>query len=602
MSSGTTESLSDVWGSSGSDLFAVGQGGTILHHDGSTWNSVNSGTSAYLLGVWGSSSSDVTAVGYDGTILHYDGVVWSPMDSGTTESLYAVWGSSGSDVFAVGCGGTILHYDGTTWNPMSNGTSERLRGVWGSSGSDVFAVGDWGTILHYDGASWSPMYSDTTKYLDGVWGSSGSDVFAVGGSFDTPGIAVHYDGMAWSAMDSGLTDWLRGIWGSSGGEVVAVGDWGTILHYDGTAWSAVSSGTGNSLTGVWGSSGSNVTAMGLHGTILHHGSPDLALAKAVQPGTTVLPGEPITFTLAFSNAGTVTATGVLVRDVMPAEVTSPSYHSSRPVTPTGTVSYTWLLGDLPPGEAGMITATSVVSSGLPAGHAFTNTAIVSATMVDCCPANNGNSVRVSIQAVPVAMDDGYTTMEEIPLAVAAPGVLGNDSDLNGDPLAPVLDSPPLSGILVLNANGSFTYTPILNFHGVDLFTYHVTDAISDSNVAAVTLNVTAVNDPPLASDDRYTAMEEMPLIVAAPGVLANDGDVDGDVLMALLDRPPDGGTLTLSPDGSFIFTPALGFAGVNTFTYHASDTISESDLATVTLTVQAEPRYFVYLPLALKNR
>lgn len=55
-----------------------------------------------LRGVWGASGSDVFAVGEVGTIIHYDGSVWTSMDSGTTENLKAVWGSSGSDVFAVG--------------------------------------------------------------------------------------------------------------------------------------------------------------------------------------------------------------------------------------------------------------------------------------------------------------------------------------------------------------------------------------------------------------------------------------------------------------------------------------------------------------------
>jgi hypothetical protein len=201
--------------------------------------------------------------------------------------------------------------------------------------------------------------------------------------------------------------------------------------------------------------------------------------------------SPCTFTLAFSYADTVTATGVLITDVVPVEVIGVSFDSSRPVTPTGAVSYTWLLGDLLPGDGGVITITGVVSPGLPPGHVFTNTATITATMVDGNLANNQDSVRVSIQAAPVAMEDGYTTTEDIPLAVAAPGVLDNDVDPNGDPLTAVLDSPPLSGTLVLNADGSFTYTPTLDFHGVDTFTYHATDTISDSNVAAVTLTVQA---------------------------------------------------------------------------------------------------------------
>jgi hypothetical protein len=117
---------------------------------------MESGTTNHLLRVWGSSGSDVFAVGgdnysYAGIVLHYDGSVWSPMTSGTTNWIRDVWGSSGSDVFAVGEDGNILHYNGNNWSPMESGTTNSLRGVWGSSGSDVYAVGIMGTILHYGG-------------------------------------------------------------------------------------------------------------------------------------------------------------------------------------------------------------------------------------------------------------------------------------------------------------------------------------------------------------------------------------------------------------------------------------------------------------------
>ena len=72
-----------------------------------------------LSDVWGTSSSDVYAVGWGGTILHYDGHAWEEMPSGTTEGLSGDWGASSSDVFAVGRGNTILHYDGRAWSPMT---------------------------------------------------------------------------------------------------------------------------------------------------------------------------------------------------------------------------------------------------------------------------------------------------------------------------------------------------------------------------------------------------------------------------------------------------------------------------------------------------
>ena len=141
-----------------------------------------------LSGIWGTSSTDVFAVGDSGTILHYDGAAWSPMNSGTARGLDSVWGSSPSDVFAVGWSGTILHCDGAAWSLMSSGIAERLYGVWGSSSSDIFAVGRWGTILHCDGAAWSLMSSGIAERLYGVWGSSSSNVFAVG----SDGTIMHF--------------------------------------------------------------------------------------------------------------------------------------------------------------------------------------------------------------------------------------------------------------------------------------------------------------------------------------------------------------------------------------------------------------------------
>ena len=74
MTGGTTaiDSLGEVWGSSGSDVFAVGGGGFILHYNGTSWTAMDRITSNDLSGVWGSSGSDVFAVGFGGgTILHY---------------------------------------------------------------------------------------------------------------------------------------------------------------------------------------------------------------------------------------------------------------------------------------------------------------------------------------------------------------------------------------------------------------------------------------------------------------------------------------------------------------------------------------------------
>jgi VCBS repeat-containing protein len=174
-------------------------------------------------------------------------------------------------------------------------------------------------------------------------------------------------------------------------------------------------------------------------------------------------------------------------------------------------------------------------------------------------------VTITVNGVndaPVAVDDpGYVTDEETQLDVILPGVLGNDTDAEGDPLTAVLDTGPSDGTLTLSLDGSFSYTPNVDFAGVDTFTYHANDGTLDSNVATVTITVNGVNDAPVAVDDPgYVTTEDVSLNEAAPGVLGNDTDVDGDPLTAVLDTGPSNGTLTLNLDGSFSYTPNVDFA------------------------------------------
>jgi len=92
---------------------------------------------------------------------------------------------------------------------------------------------------------------------------------------------------------------------------------------------------------------------------------------------------------------------------------------------------------------------------------------------------------------PVAADDSYLVQEDTLRTVTAPGVLGNDSDSNGDSFTAVLDTDVSHGTLSLAADGSFTYTPTTGFTGNDQFTYHANDGTDDSNIATVHLTVQA---------------------------------------------------------------------------------------------------------------
>jgi VCBS repeat-containing protein len=165
-------------------------------------------------------------------------------------------------------------------------------------------------------------------------------------------------------------------------------------------------------------------------------------------------------------------------------------------------------------------------------------------------------------------------------------LLANDSDAENDTLTAVVVAQPQNGALDLKANGTFTYTPNGGFVGADSFTYKLNDGDFDSNVATVTISVTPVNDAPVASPERYLTGQNQPLTVTpAQGVLANDVDVEGDSLSAVLVTGPGKGQLTLAANGSFTYTPNTGYFGPDSFTYQASDGKSSSETTTVSLFV-----------------
>src|SRR5206468_1836983 len=191
-----------------------------------------------------------------------------------------------------------------------------------------------------------------------------------------------------------------------------------------------------------------------------------------------------------------------------------------------------------------------------------------------------------VNDAPVATNDSYTVNPDTPLTLAAPGVLANDSDVDGDALTAVLGTGPLNGTLALNLNGGFTYTPNAAFVGGDSFTYRASDGTLTSTLATVTISIGAVNHAPVATNDAYTTAEDTPLTVAAAtGVLANDTDIDGNPLTAVLGTGPTKGTLALNANGSFTYTPTANVNGPDSFTYRASDGTLTSNLATVTLAV-----------------
>ncbi len=103
----------------------------------------------------------------------------------------------------------------------------------------------------------------------------------------------------------------------------------------------------------------------------------------------------------------------------------------------------------------------------------------------------------------------------------------------------------------------------------------------------MTLQVTAVNDTPVAVADTYAATEDVVLTVGASGILLNDSDADGNVLSVIKVVDPAHGTLTLNANGTFTYVPDANYNGTDSFVYRVSDGVAESADTTVTITVAA---------------
>jgi hypothetical protein len=193
---------------------------------------------------------------------------------------------------------------------------------------------------------------------------------------------------------------------------------------------------------------------------------------------------------------------------------------------------------------------------------------------------------------PTAASQLVTTAEDVPVTI-----LLDATDVDGDPLIWTVGTPTHGTLSGTAPN--LTYTPAPDYHGEDSFTFFVQDGALNSNTATVTLTVTPVNDPPVATADAYSMNEDTILTVAAPGVLANDADIDGDALSAVLQSPPLVGTLIFEEDGAFRYTPPPNFFGQVTFSYQAYDQTVYTPMVTVTITI-ADVLEKLHLPMILR--
>lgn len=650
----------------------------IAHWDGSDWS---------LL--WGGMTNSVRALAYDingylyaggaftsvgglsaNRIARWNGAVWSTLSTGLNNLVRALVLDGSGNLYAGGhfttAGGTTVNYvakwDGSSWSALGSGMNSYVTALAIDGNGYLYAGGNFTTaggvsanhVAMWDGSTWSPLGTGMDNLVSALEVDDNNKLYA-GGSFLTAGgntanrIAM-WDGVSWSSLGSGMNNTVEALLATQGGYLYAGGSFnmagGTSANrlalWNGSAWSPLGSGLNTVVRVLELDGGGNLYVGGdftyaggkpsyhiarwfndppvavddgytmIEDSLLTVGTPGVLANDAdinLDPLAANLEGFPptgdinfltdgsfvytptlnyngvITFTYSITDgfggadlaqvAITITAVNdppvaeddvanvdedtpislaVLSNDIDADEdvlyvesITLPT-HGSAVISDTTHVFYTPTLN-----YYGMDVFTYTVSDGV-----ITDSAMITLTVA---PVNDA----------PLALNDIYETDEDIPLSVPVPGVLDNDLDVENQPLSAVLDSYPLYGDLDFTSPGNFVYTPTLNYHGVDNFTYHATDGITDSNTATVYLVVNSINDPPEAMVDYYNTYEDTPLDVEAPGVLENDSDVDGDDLIAALFSGPLHGVLTLYQDGSFQYSPEENYHGEDIFTYTVTD-------------------------------
>ncbi|AOY81572.1 Ig-like domain-containing protein [Moorena producens JHB] len=192
---------------------------------------------------------------------------------------------------------------------------------------------------------------------------------------------------------------------------------------------------------------------------------------------------------------------------------------------------------------------------------------------------------------PAPVDDTATTTSNTAVTI---DVLGNDTDADGDGLTVTIEQQEFNGTAVVNQDGTITYTPNNGFTGTDTFTYQVSDGVNDPVTATVNVNVTAVNQPPVATNNNNTATTE-PNTQVTIDVLANYSDPDGDPLTFAIVTNPSNGSAVVNPnntpndptDDFIIYTPNADFTtGTDSLTVEVSDGNGGTSTATVNITIE----------------
>lgn len=269
--------LLDVAGPPGGDLLAVGgspDAGLIYRGGGTSWAPESLPAVPLLNWAHGFSASDITVVGNGGTVIHHDGSSWTVQETPTDAPLWGVWGASPDDLWAVGGTGqsgdlpVLIHYDGSSWSTATIPTLQKAKvqaffKVWGTDANNVYVVGQRGVVLHHDGSAWTEELVGASDDLISIWGTGPDQVVAVGGRGN--GIVSRFDGASWHTKSLAPMPGLNGVFLRTPEVIHVVGILGTIARLDGASLELLDEAKADTkldLHSVFGDAQGRLTAVG----------------------------------------------------------------------------------------------------------------------------------------------------------------------------------------------------------------------------------------------------------------------------------------------------------------------------------------------------
>ncbi len=186
---------------------------------------------------------------------------------------------------------------------------------------------------------------------------------------------------------------------------------------------------------------------------------------------------------------------------------------------------------------------------------------------------------------PVAQHNQNTTNKNTPINGT---VILNDYDIEDDPISvtPFASvATTQGGLITINPNGTYTYTPKPNFFGNDTYVYQLCDNAGACVNATLFITVNNVITPPKANDDRATTPPNVPVVIK---IQDNDVNPDGGTLTSTIVRPPANGVVVINPNGTHTYTPNTGFKGFDNYQYQICDLHGNCSVATVIIDVNQE--------------